>query len=190
VNQGDCVNIDECDLDPELCGQNQVCIDNDGGFACQCADGFFDFDANGICQNVDECTLPDACTALGGGECVDTEGSFACRPAITSVTLQGTPLSSATFLTGGNTEVVLQVNQGQGVVVPEDAVFYGSDEFPTDFACANSVSPTVSNNVKTFTCSLAPGAGDLLRLAVVYTFNDGTAGLSDTPSAFATSSQL
>ena len=55
-----CTDIDECVQSNNLCGENTLCTNNFGGFACECLSGFFAPDgvvgADG-CQDADECTL-------------------------------------------------------------------------------------------------------------------------------------
>lgn len=72
-----CVDTNEC-LQAELnkCPPNSKCINTEGGFHCDCEDGFELSSAN-TCDNIDECTRIKPCGL--NTICSDTEGSYQCR---------------------------------------------------------------------------------------------------------------
>lgn len=35
-----CIDIDECAIDKSACDSNQICINDPGGFHCDCKEGF------------------------------------------------------------------------------------------------------------------------------------------------------
>ena len=75
-----CTDVNECDAN--ICGANSECTNNDGGFTCQCKDGYMDSgdlitEAN--CKNINECeTLTHDCDSKINTHCEDKIGSFEC----------------------------------------------------------------------------------------------------------------
>ncbi|XP_028408851.1 fibrillin-1-like isoform X4 [Dendronephthya gigantea] len=69
------LDIDECSLKLDNCGNNSRCIDSPGAFSCVCLEGY---SGNGlICNDIDECSLStDNC--LPNSSCVNTAGSYRC----------------------------------------------------------------------------------------------------------------
>lgn len=66
-------NVNECD--PEPCFNEGECIDDVGGFKCNCAGTGYE---GTLCQiNIDECKISSPC--LNGGSCFDTYGSYICE---------------------------------------------------------------------------------------------------------------
>ena len=48
-NSSHCIDIDECAIDPTLCGNN-TCVNEYAGYHCDCQDGFEpDFTNSGTC---------------------------------------------------------------------------------------------------------------------------------------------
>jgi len=72
-----CVDINECVDNLEICGENTNCINTVGSYECDCISGFAR-DANGICRDVDECASQlDNCDVLS--VCTNLIGSFDCE---------------------------------------------------------------------------------------------------------------
>ncbi|XP_052775111.1 uncharacterized protein LOC128213450 [Mya arenaria] len=75
---------DSCGTDVDECGfvdctdqhPNTICVNTDGGYACNCKEGFHMEDDNSLCQDIDECAenLHD-CDQI----CLNIEGSFECN---------------------------------------------------------------------------------------------------------------
>lgn len=70
------IGTNQCLLFPDICGDGE-CKVADGGFVCECNNGFTS-DENGYnCADIDECSLsPDIC---GTGECKNVNGDFVCE---------------------------------------------------------------------------------------------------------------
>ncbi|XP_067890285.1 growth arrest-specific protein 6-like isoform X2 [Heterodontus francisci] len=67
-----CRDIDECALDPELCGSAQ-CENTLGSYKCTCDLGYkYNFSSKS-CQDVDECE-----DNICAGDCVNTPGRYTC----------------------------------------------------------------------------------------------------------------
>ena len=72
--ESDCVDINECDLEIHSCSSFASCANVDGGYECECSDGFY---GNGtFCLDIDECLI-DSCDE--NAECINTSGSFICK---------------------------------------------------------------------------------------------------------------
>ncbi|XP_066840853.1 LOW QUALITY PROTEIN: latent-transforming growth factor beta-binding protein 4 [Anser cygnoides] len=72
----DCQDVDECAQSPPPCAQSR-CENLPGGYRCVCPAGYRASTPAGQCQDIDECENHLACP---GQECVNTPGSFQCRP--------------------------------------------------------------------------------------------------------------
>ncbi|XP_028408891.1 uncharacterized protein LOC114531487 [Dendronephthya gigantea] len=69
------LDIDECSLKLDNCGNNSRCIDTPGAFSCVCLDGY---SGNGIiCNDIDECST-SAHNCLPNASCTNTDGSYLC----------------------------------------------------------------------------------------------------------------
>jgi len=66
-----CVDINECELDPQVC--DQVCTNTFGSFKCSCKAGYTLVDKRS-CKDINECTLFNHCP----GYCENLSGSFNC----------------------------------------------------------------------------------------------------------------
>jgi hypothetical protein len=55
-----CSDIDECAMNPNICGTGGMCTNEPGTYSCTCAPGYQD--QGGMCVDIDEC-------AMGGGGC-------------------------------------------------------------------------------------------------------------------------
>ncbi|XP_028967181.1 low-density lipoprotein receptor-related protein 2-like [Galendromus occidentalis] len=72
---GRCVDLDECSSGNHTCMQEERCINTIGSYRCDCPHGFHR-NSSGSCDDIDECTGPDAkCIS---SLCVNTPGSFRC----------------------------------------------------------------------------------------------------------------
>jgi hypothetical protein len=82
-DQGECVDIDECDAERSPCHPNAKCTnktpeENEQGYECKCQAGF---EGDGtVCKDVNECEDgTDNCLDDGTASCVNTNGGFECR---------------------------------------------------------------------------------------------------------------
>ena len=72
-----CYDIDECfDGLDELCDENAICTNTDGGYECSCPDGFTGVDGT-ECIDINECedSIHNCAT---NHKCVNTIGSYKC----------------------------------------------------------------------------------------------------------------
>lgn len=73
----ECVDVDECDLNHELCDPRTQCINHPGGYTCtSCPSGFEGSGVSG-CMDVDECLLSVCDPRMN---CTNLAGSFECGP--------------------------------------------------------------------------------------------------------------
>ena len=71
-----CIDIDECEDNPDICGENSSCENEIGSFKCVCDSGYSMSDI-GVCVNINECTAKIAlCSVMA--TCQDTLGSYQC----------------------------------------------------------------------------------------------------------------
>lgn len=70
-----CIDIDEC-LNPHACGSGATCINLEGGYRCDCPEGFAgDARSSTGCVDFNEC----ARSPCGrDAQCINTDGSFRC----------------------------------------------------------------------------------------------------------------
>ncbi|XP_043362793.1 adhesion G protein-coupled receptor E1 isoform X9 [Dermochelys coriacea] len=76
-----CNDIDECSLDPSLCGPSTVCTNKLGSYACKCPPGYLPPSQPGIpfsCTDVDECA-PNPAICGPNASCINTPGSYTCQ---------------------------------------------------------------------------------------------------------------
>ncbi|XP_038234257.1 adhesion G protein-coupled receptor E1 isoform X5 [Dermochelys coriacea] len=74
-----CNDIDECSLDPSLCGPSTVCTNKLGSYACKCPPGYLPPSQPGIpfsCTDINECLDLASCPA--SATCTNTPGSHFC----------------------------------------------------------------------------------------------------------------
>nr|XP_039274602.1 fibrillin-2-like isoform X1 [Styela clava] len=69
-----CEDINECQMIPGLCKDGE-CVNTDGSFRCECADGYVYNNKLHKCEDIDEC-LEGYCE---NGECSNTVGGFMCK---------------------------------------------------------------------------------------------------------------
>ncbi|XP_042575715.1 adhesion G protein-coupled receptor E2 isoform X1 [Cyprinus carpio] len=82
--RGKCVDENECESDPSICGKNARCFNTVGSYYCQCHEGFTTNSAynftpeDGIeCEDINECVVGSA--ACGPyTKCVNSEGGYNC----------------------------------------------------------------------------------------------------------------
>ena len=77
ISGKNCVDIDECSLDPMLCAGG-TCKNTPGSFKCVCPSGTHLNSETHQCVDDDEC-LTLGQEACSGGQCVNTPGSFQCQ---------------------------------------------------------------------------------------------------------------
>ena len=70
-----CVDVNECDLNSNICGDEEICQNTQGGYICLCADGFIEIDDD-HCYDIDECKNGPMCD--DNEICFNTRGSFEC----------------------------------------------------------------------------------------------------------------
>lgn len=71
-----CADVDECAAGTHGCGNRADCRDADGGFTCECKEGWTK-DASGACVNLNECALdPGPCHP--NAVCADDSPGFTC----------------------------------------------------------------------------------------------------------------
>jgi hypothetical protein len=71
-----CQNIDECDEEEGGCVGGSTCVDNDGGYVCECPGGLGSVFPGDECPDTDLCD-PNPCSSLS--TCVFAEGAALCR---------------------------------------------------------------------------------------------------------------
>jgi len=77
----DCVDIDECKLNANRCG-NGTCVNTDGGYICRCNLGFQVARNMGFqhCEDINECAGKNVCgDEQEGIKCINLPGDFECR---------------------------------------------------------------------------------------------------------------
>ncbi|XP_037113021.1 adhesion G protein-coupled receptor E5 [Syngnathus acus] len=77
-----CVDVDECEEIPGLCGKHAQCFNTNGSYYCQCEPGFHNINrnttftgTNGQCEDEDEC-ISNICGPMA--HCKNLIGSFRC----------------------------------------------------------------------------------------------------------------
>ena len=73
-----CIDVDECDLNLNRCGQYGNCINKEPGFICECSEGF-KFDS-GTCIDINECNdgnEENICDE--NSKCENTIGGYVCK---------------------------------------------------------------------------------------------------------------
>ncbi|XP_033122076.1 uncharacterized protein LOC117121084 [Anneissia japonica] len=97
---GECVDIEECNLNLDNCHLNANCTNAVGGFSCECQSGF---QGNGVtCEDLDECKAdPPVCNG-DNEQCDNVIGSYSCicAPNFTRIggTCEGAVTLSLTLL--------------------------------------------------------------------------------------------
>ncbi|KAL1278624.1 hypothetical protein QQF64_025297 [Cirrhinus molitorella] len=81
--KGKCVDENECESIPNICGENATCFNTMGSYYCQCHGGFtptHNFTQTDAikCKDIDECV--DGSADCGpNAECVNSEGGYNCK---------------------------------------------------------------------------------------------------------------
>ncbi|XP_055997519.1 uncharacterized protein LOC125645547 isoform X2 [Ostrea edulis] len=72
------VDIDECQLNPTICGSNKLCHNTEGSYRCDCLQGFKLIEDK--CEDIDECddaSLNDC--PVDTTQCMNTFGNYTCE---------------------------------------------------------------------------------------------------------------
>ncbi|XP_073801130.1 adhesion G protein-coupled receptor E3 [Danio rerio] len=130
--KGKCVEIDECERELLVCGENANCFNTAGSYYCQCHGGFraegnkppFNFtQADGIqCKDIDEC-VGGSNICGPNAECINNEGDFACK--------------CRSGFTANNGMLIFVVRQGVQCVDINDCVD-GNIDCGSDAICVNT----------------------------------------------------
>ncbi|KAK7483626.1 hypothetical protein BaRGS_00025179, partial [Batillaria attramentaria] len=73
-------DVDECSRIPSVCGDNQLCINTQGSYACGCPDGYTLTSEGTACTDIDECEEDSLLSTCGSLErCVNVPGTFYCE---------------------------------------------------------------------------------------------------------------
>ncbi|KAA3681493.1 fibulin 1/2 [Paragonimus westermani] len=79
----DITDIDECALQPDICGKEHKCVNLDGSYKCVCAAGYQNAVNQKSCVDVDECTAhlhqPNGLNLCPHSMCVNRPGSYKCQ---------------------------------------------------------------------------------------------------------------
>jgi hypothetical protein len=78
---GECVNVNECELETDRCDPHSKCMDKSPGYECVCDAGFAGQEDGLSCADVDECAAGSAMCREGDNSvmCVNTLGGYDCR---------------------------------------------------------------------------------------------------------------
>nr|XP_022292249.1 mucin-4-like isoform X6 [Crassostrea virginica] len=69
-------DVPECTNDPNICGANAICTEQNGSYLCTCKLGY-EKNSNGICIDTNECARgTSACDA--NAICINTNGNYTC----------------------------------------------------------------------------------------------------------------
>ncbi|KAM7341271.1 uncharacterized protein ACRADG_012210 [Cochliomyia hominivorax] len=74
---GECVDINECETDDTACDSNQVCVNDIGGYHCDCKIGFNLDTTTNACFDINECSINNH-NCLPTQRCDNTIGSYVC----------------------------------------------------------------------------------------------------------------
>lgn len=168
-----CSDINEC-LTTANCPANSDCVNTPGNYTCNCSAGYLN---NGTaCDDINECNVGSPC---GLGPCENLPGSFRCPPYISSVRWKLVGSSNWTFgplaPTGMNLTSLAQspsrdqveiniTNMGANFSFPLAYFWYGSPEFPLDFA----TQPCQNSTVTSYVCNMSAGAGRNLTFSLYF----------------------
>ena len=73
------IDINECNLGSDTCHKNtSQCSNNDGGYSCDCNDGYIAGDDN-TCDDIDECLEVESCNSDPNSQCTNNDGSYVCE---------------------------------------------------------------------------------------------------------------
>ena len=77
-NGCNCIDVNECETGNYVCGANSSCVNNVGGYDCECDSGYA-MNSSGVCVDIDECAFSSIppCNPVNGS-CQNTEGSYIC----------------------------------------------------------------------------------------------------------------
>ncbi|KAK7476341.1 hypothetical protein BaRGS_00032400 [Batillaria attramentaria] len=68
-------DVNECEVNPDICGDDMECNNNEGSFTCDCLSGY-EKNVDGNCSDIDECAGGMACGEYE--QCSNVPGSFYC----------------------------------------------------------------------------------------------------------------
>ncbi|KAK7167251.1 hypothetical protein R3I94_001597 [Phoxinus phoxinus] len=80
--RGNCTDQNECEVSPNICGENAICSNTNGSYYCHCDGGFtptqnFTQTNGTVCQDINECT--DGSADCGPhAVCVNSVGGYSC----------------------------------------------------------------------------------------------------------------
>ena len=81
--EGNCIDVNECTEDTNICRTNQRCHNTIGSFVCRnmlnCGPGFELNSAGNQCQDVDECRLGTSDCVKPLMECINRPGTYICQ---------------------------------------------------------------------------------------------------------------
>ncbi|KAF8375666.1 hypothetical protein PRIPAC_82095, partial [Pristionchus pacificus] len=70
-----CVDNNECEEKPDICGENAICHNQPGNYRCECKEGYAK-DNDNHCKDKNECLIHGICPAFSN--CTNTPGSYEC----------------------------------------------------------------------------------------------------------------
>lgn len=168
-NQGNCEDINECDVDNGGCAQ--ICTNTNGGYTCSCRDGFEEDGSR--CRDIDECALNiHDCEE----SCNNNFGDYAC-------------FCSGRFLTADDRRSCTSLSYGNGYPRQENGMLYGlvnrADDIAEDsiITCALVTCPACTNPVAETDCTYGEEFGFPAtanrRRCIVVTATYATSGRTD-----------
>ncbi|XP_042575392.1 adhesion G protein-coupled receptor E1-like [Cyprinus carpio] len=75
-----CVDENECEQEPPICGKNAKCFNTDGSYYCRCHDGFnptHNFTLAHECKDINECVVGSA-DCGPNAKCINFDGGYKC----------------------------------------------------------------------------------------------------------------
>uniref|UniRef100_A0A8C1YCU0 Si:ch211-241f5.3 n=1 Tax=Cyprinus carpio TaxID=7962 RepID=A0A8C1YCU0_CYPCA len=75
-----CVDENECEQEPTICGKNAKCFNTDGSYYCRCHDGFnptHNFTLAHECKDINECVVGSA-DCGPNAKCINFDGGYKC----------------------------------------------------------------------------------------------------------------
>ena len=77
MKDDDCVDINECKIHDTPCDSNQICVNDIGGYHCDCKIGFNLDTTTNACVDINECSINNH-NCLPTQRCDNTIGSYVC----------------------------------------------------------------------------------------------------------------
>ena len=72
----ECLDIDECAVHPDICGEAAYCFNLVGGYLCYCREGFRRYPPSYVCSKISECGRD--CGENASCKYLETEEKFGC----------------------------------------------------------------------------------------------------------------